>query len=164
MLLICWAGLAALVPVSGSMPERLTGMTCVPLAVGSNDGSPSGHRDVERDGRRARRAQVHVVVDELAPGVDHRGEAARIEHGVFALGHERVRNGSRAGQAGDLRRGNAVGVVSAAGFARVVGSGAAPERIGEVVAGAVERAVFGVADLARDKNGKQRDRCDFDRR
>src|SRR3954454_2266987 len=42
IVLICWAGLAGLVPVVGSIAERPTGMTCVPLFVGSNDGSPSG--------------------------------------------------------------------------------------------------------------------------
>src|SRR4051794_19515431 len=40
--LICWRGLLVLVPVVGSYAERDNGITCVPVPLGSKDGSPVG--------------------------------------------------------------------------------------------------------------------------
>ena len=42
MSLICWRGLLAEVPVFGSNSERLKSMTCVPVLLGSKNGSPLG--------------------------------------------------------------------------------------------------------------------------
>src|SRR2546425_484645 len=42
MVFTCCRGLAVEVPVAGSYPERVSGITCVPVLFGSNDGSPAG--------------------------------------------------------------------------------------------------------------------------
>ena len=86
---------------------------------------------------------VGVVGEEVSEGVDVAGEVAIIGLST-SLAHQGEADAAGVGAAGEARGGEAVGVIDGR-HAGVVGGGRAPQGVGEVVAGAVEGAEFGVS-------------------
>src|SRR5262249_55214294 len=101
-----------------------------------------GYGDVERLGRAGAAGQVEVVVEELAPDVEVRGEVAVVVRVGGGVGGQGIADGAGAGAVGAGRGRHAVGV-GGGGDAEQGLVRAAPVGVGEVVAGAVERAVGG---------------------
>src|SRR5262249_1855558 len=70
-------------------------------AGGVEEGVALGHGDVEGHGRAAAGRQVDVVVEELAPAVDHRRQQARADDALLGrLGDEDVADHAGAGPGG----------------------------------------------------------------
>ena len=82
--------------------------------------------------------QIHVVIDELTPGVDH-GRHAAIVDLVVRLRDDRIADLARAGPIGARGGQNAVAVFGRR-FAQQVDARATPLRVQGVVVGAVDRA------------------------
>src|SRR5262249_7619311 len=94
--------------------------------------------DVERLARAGARGQVHVVVDELPPAVDHGRQAPLVGRVVPGGVHDDVADEPRAGpgRAADDRVGDPVGVRRGT-LAQEGDAGAATLGVSQVVAGAV---------------------------
>src|SRR5262249_42098143 len=110
------------------------GAVRVEVRVARRDG------DVGRLGLRAlaRRGQVEVVVDELAPGVDPIGQEPVVgQAAVGRVGGERGADEASAGAVGAGEGGDAIGV-GGGRDAQQVHTDAAPKGVGQVVAGAVD--------------------------
>jgi hypothetical protein len=105
------------------------------------------NRDIERLG--AGGCQVEIVIDELTPRVDHGGHQAVADDVLIALIGDRVADfaGAGPGRIADDGRGDAV-VVGSRTDAEQRDVGAAPRRIGDIVAGAVDAADIGRHDAA----------------
>ena len=132
MAFTCWRGLAVLVPVFSSNTDRFIGNGLSTGAGGIKGWIAHWHRDWQGFAG-AGVGQAHIVVDELAPGVDHGAHQTVVGGALAVLITECVADLPATGQTGSRRTGDTIRV-SCRGNPEIIGASLTPFGMGQIVA------------------------------